>query len=196
MTDHTTDSELKVFQNKRIVASHSEKIKAEPKKIFPLLCPIQEYKWIDGWKCEMVYSQSGGIEKHCIFYEEKTGPILFNHEAPTYWLVSQYEPLDFRLQFIHHTVGMFVSQMDLTVEELSDGESSVNWSFTITALNEEANSLIDANTEHKAKMYLTIVGKSLKHYCETGEMLKLNKANILKWGVSARISQLLKAHFK
>ena len=43
----------------------------EPKKsVLPLLCPIEEYKWIPGWSCELIYSESGKNERDRIFTEE------------------------------------------------------------------------------------------------------------------------------
>ena len=195
MTNDTVDSNLRVFQAIRIISSHKEKIKASPQQIYPLLCPIQEYKWIDKWQCEMVYSDSGVIENNCIFKEERTGPLLFGLKVPTYWIVSLYDPENFRIQFVLFTGDMIVSKLDVEVKDLGNGVSSIKWSFTITSLNKEANRYIDANTKNKADIYLTVLSKSLKHYCETGKMLRLNKASILKMGLSTGIRKLLKSHF-
>ena len=40
---------------------------AEPEKVFPLLCPVREKDWLDGWNYKMIYSKSGLIEKNCVF---------------------------------------------------------------------------------------------------------------------------------
>lgn len=36
-------------------------------EIFPLLCPTREYDWIEGWECDLLYSESGIAEQDCIF---------------------------------------------------------------------------------------------------------------------------------
>ena len=35
---------------------------APPDRVFPLLCPVREYDWIDGWECRMVYAETGVAE--------------------------------------------------------------------------------------------------------------------------------------
>ena len=189
-----TNSNIKPFQSKRTVSHHVEKIKASPEQIFPLLCPIQEYKWIDGWQCEMVYSDGGAIENNCIFKEEKTSPILFDLSVPTYWVVSLYMPEEYRIQFILLMGTMATAKIDVEVQDLGGTVSSVTWTFTITSLNDEANKIIGAATEQKAKLLLTILGRSLKHYCETEKLFRLNGANLVRMGLSANLIGLLKSH--
>lgn len=191
-SEETTHSQP--FQAKRIRCSYREKIRASPEQIFPLACPIQEYKWIDRWQCEMVYSVSGVVENNCIFKEDKTGPLLFNATVSTYWVISLYDPDNFRIQFVLITNDIMIAKIDVEINAIDDDTSSVDWMFTVTPTNEKANRIIGTGTEKKAKLYLTILGKSLKHYCEKGEMLRLNKATIMKMGLSAGIVELLKAH--
>lgn len=182
------------FRAKRIRCSHREKIRVSPKQIFPLACPIQEYKWIDKWRCEMIYSISGVVENNCIFKEEKTGSVLFNSTVPTYWITSLYDPDHFRIQFVLITSGIMIAKLDVEMNAIDDDTSSVDWTFTITATNKEANRLMSTSTEKKAKLYTTILGKSLKHYCEKGELLRLDKASIVKMGLSTNIVEFLKSH--
>jgi hypothetical protein len=194
MTKNIPDSNIRSFQSKRIVSHHVEKIKASPERIFPLLCPIQEYKWIDGWQCEMVYSDGGAIENNCIFKEEKTSPILFDLSTPTYWMTSLYNPEMYCIQFVLLTGTMAFAKIDVEVQGLGEALSSVTWTFTITSLNDEANKIIGAATEQKTKLLLSILGQSLKRYCETGKLFRLNRANLVKMGLSTNLIGLLKSH--
>ena len=36
-------------------------------EVFPLLCPVRERDWLDGWEFRMIHSSSGLIEKDCVF---------------------------------------------------------------------------------------------------------------------------------
>ena len=56
--------------------------------IFPLLCPILEYDWLNGWKCTMIYSESGVAENNCIFYNS-TGFPLYKRKT---FQVIEYVP--------------------------------------------------------------------------------------------------------
>jgi len=188
--------EGRTFGGNRIVEGHSELIRSSPAIVFPLLCPVQEYKWIHNWECEIIYSSSGGIENNCIFREHKSGPILFDSKVPTYWIASRYDPSNFIIQFILTTENIALTRIDIMVKEIGPGRSSVEWSMTITALNQEANNRINTATQNKAKMYLAVLGKTLKYYCEKGKILHLSKANLMKMGISMGALELIGKHIK
>lgn len=196
MIEKMTSPETCAFRGNRVVASHNEIIKASPGKIFALLCPVQEYKWIDKWDCEIIYSDSGGVENNCIFKEHKTGPVLFESDIPTYWTVSYYDPMNYKVQFVLMSDHIAISKIDVDIKDIGSGRLSASMAIIITAICEEANNKINKSTQNKANMYLTVLGKSLKHYCESGEMLSLNKANLVKMGFSIGVLDVIKNHLK
>ena len=51
----------------RKVVSHVMQLAASPGEVFPLLCPVREYEWIDVWQCEMIHSASGVAEAGAVF---------------------------------------------------------------------------------------------------------------------------------
>ena len=61
-------------------------ISASAEAIFPLLCPVREYEWIETWKCEVVRTLSGVAEEDCIFRTDFPGQGLMT------WVVNRYEP--------------------------------------------------------------------------------------------------------
>ena len=62
-------------------------IRGTPDQVFPLLCPVREYDWIDGWDCKVLYTESGFAEDNCIFVTS-----FPNEGPPETWLVIRYEP--------------------------------------------------------------------------------------------------------
>ena len=54
---------MTAFKPIREIKSYTMKIDALPATIFPLLCPVREYEWIEPWSCDMVFSESGVAEK-------------------------------------------------------------------------------------------------------------------------------------
>lgn len=46
----------------RTIRTHTIVLEAAPEGVFPLLCPVREYDWIEPWRCRMIYSQSGFAE--------------------------------------------------------------------------------------------------------------------------------------
>jgi hypothetical protein len=186
----------RTFSGNRVVESHNEIIKDLPATVFPLLCPVQEYKWIDNWECEIIYSDSEGVENNCIFKENKTGPILFDAKVPTYWTASYYDTANYRVEFVLITDNIAITKIDIVIKDIGSGKSSADWNMTITAINHEGNNLINNSTRNKAKLYLTVLGKALKYYCENGELFNLNKANLIKMGLSVGVLELIKKHIK
>jgi len=53
----------------RIVKEGVMQLNAGAKTVFPLLCPVKEDDWIDGWAdvCTIVYTDSGIAEEACVF---------------------------------------------------------------------------------------------------------------------------------
>jgi len=64
------------MNHKRTVKKHTILLHGKPEVLFPLLCPVREYEWIEPWKCDMIYSDSGFAEQDCIFQTD------FPHDGP------------------------------------------------------------------------------------------------------------------
>ena len=41
------------FKAERIVRMNTIEVEAPLEEVFPLLCPVREYDWVEPWKCEM-----------------------------------------------------------------------------------------------------------------------------------------------
>ncbi len=161
----------------RRTGRHEETIEATMEKLFPLACPVAEYKWIDGWDFDMVYSESGVMEKHCIFTERSTGAFLFDEpDLESTWVVCDNDRdarwLRVVLVIGDRAAGMF----EIDGQELGDGSTKVIWNYTITGLNEDGNQALAALEPTKIDTMLGFLGKSIKHYCETGEKLPAAEA--------------------
>lgn len=158
------------LQTKRIICTHEEVIKAPLEKIFPLLCPVEELKWIDNWQYQLIYSDSGMNENNCIFKENMSGLILFDSPITITWVTTLYDP-DSRIHFVLVCGEMAVIKFDIEVRDQNNGISSIQFQFTYTSLKEDT---FDETTEGKLKTILTFLATSLKHYCETGGLLKMS----------------------
>ena len=70
----------------RVSRAYTMTVEADAQTVFPLLCPVREYDWIEEWRCSMVYSESGVAEVGCVFLTELPG------RGVETWIVSRYEP--------------------------------------------------------------------------------------------------------
>ena len=129
-----------------------------PDVVFPLLCPVREYDWLEGWQCEMIYSNSGVAEDNCIF---KTA-----HADGMIWSVSHYDPPK-RIEFTTFSEAGVVTRLNLSLTA-SQGGTDLQWTRVFTGLNDSGNESIGTwKTERDAELT-----SKLEHYLKTGEMLR------------------------
>lgn len=146
-------------------------IKMSAAGIFPLACPVQELRWIPDWQYELVYSESGVNEHHCVFKEEKLGPFLFGRDMPTTWVTNQYDPLNTRVLF-QLTVGeSAVVCFEFRGEPVEECLGRGPWKMVYTGLNEVGNGQRPSDIRTKLEMVLDFLSQALKHYCATGKII-------------------------
>jgi hypothetical protein len=51
----------------RATRTFTQKLAAPPERVFPLLCPIREADWLEGWDPLVVFTNSGVAEPACVF---------------------------------------------------------------------------------------------------------------------------------
>ena len=155
------------FQAKRVTREFTAQISAPSTKVFPLLCPVREYDWLDGWSCDMIYSESGVVERDCIF---TTG---FLSDGEQIWVTTRYDPENFVKEFLVINPDSRVTKFDVSLIDRGDDTTEGRWRITITALNERGNEFVDRYSEELHRHYMGMLVHSLDHYCRTGSMLKL-----------------------
>ncbi len=118
----------------RSTTEYTGDIASPPEAVFPLLCPVREYEWLDGWACEMIYSESGVAEENCIF---RTA-----FGEPATWNVDRYEPprrIEFTVVSSSH-----VCRLSIALEPTAAGGTRIVWRRTFTGLNEAGNATAGA----------------------------------------------------
>jgi hypothetical protein len=158
------------FKAKRVTRTYTQKITAPPDLVFPLLCPVREAEWLDGWRYELIYSESGYAEEGCVFKSiEADG-------AETFWLITKHDRQKDRIEFARLTPGSRVGKLSIQLTDNPDGTTSSTVSYTFTALTEAGNRFIDDYTEDRFKEAMIWWEKSMNHFLKTGEKLKRRKA--------------------
>lgn len=160
------------FKAKRIRITNDGRIGAPVSRVFPLACPYEEYKWIDGWDCEIIYSDSGKVENGCIFTEKRSAPLLHDSDGgATTWVAVLHDPKSYRLHFVLMT-DISAIKYEIEMDDAGNDATTIKLDFTLTTLNERGNRFIENGGEEKVGAMLAGLGHMLKHYCETGRMLK------------------------
>ncbi len=139
-------------------------LKGAPDQVFPLLCPVREYDWIDGWDCKVVYTESGIAEDNCVFVTS-----FPNEGPPETWIVIRYEP-NRLIEFIRvNEIRTIRYRIELT--DNGNGTTSAQWNQLITALNEQGEEYIDQASQEKYQILIENLQRMINHYLETGQKL-------------------------
>jgi len=138
---------------------------AKPEVIFPLLCPVREKDWIDGWDYKMIFSKSGLIEKDCVFSTPHHG----NEE--TIWYVTVHDTVNYKLEFVRFTLNEVVVKINIKLDDNGNGTTSSNITYQYTALNESKNSWIKEKFDIEFKENMIWWEKAINYYIAKGEKL-------------------------
>jgi len=138
---------------------------AKPEVVFPLLCPVREKDWIDGWDYKMIFSKSGLIEKGCVFSTPHHG----NEE--TIWYVTEHDTVNYKLEFVRVTPNEETVKINIHLEDNGNGTTSSNITYQYTALNESKNSWIKEKLDSEFKENMIWWEKAINYYIIKGEKL-------------------------
>jgi hypothetical protein len=178
MMDHATTTQPAAT----VVSILREQISAPPDTVFPLCCPVEEYKWIPGWKCHLVHCPNDKVELGTVFREIFSAPFLLGKvSGETTWTAVLYEPENYRLHFkLENAHSSSLYKIEL--EDDGSGGTNSMLEFRYRALDDAGNALAEKALQEKIEIMLELIGLMLKTYCETGRMISFLK---LQQAVSA-----------
>ncbi len=158
------------FNAERDVKSYTMNLCAPPADVFPLLCPVREYEWIEPWACDMVFSAGGRAENNAVFTTD-----FASQGGAEVWVVCRYET-DRAIEFIRVTPGLKVNRLDVHLTAVDEGTRSI-WTNTYTGLSEAGNQWIRNVTDDAFALEKAAVEEMLNHYLKTGARLPMADLN-------------------
>ncbi len=154
---------------KRITRSFTQHIEATPDVVLPLICPVREAEWLDGWAegYELIYSQSGVAEKNCVFR-------TFGPDVPdTVWTVTEHDGARGVVEFVRVTEGLVATTLRVTVTAGVDATSDVEVTYIVTPVSQAGARF--ASARYEGDEWLRDVRwweQSMNHYLRTGALLR------------------------
>jgi hypothetical protein len=138
---------------------------ATPERVFPLLCPVREYDWIESWRCELVHSDTGLASPDCIFRT------AFSGDGAMTWVVSRYEPPR-RIEFTCFVPDQCVVRLDIALEGTTEGDTRLHWSRRFFALGPQGERALEARTAESQRLLMRRLESELNHFLRTGTMFR------------------------
>lgn len=109
---------------------------APPEVVFPLLCPVRESEWVDGWDADILHSRSGVAELGCVFVAREAT-----------FVVTRYEP-SARIEFAIFDRAI-VERLCIALAAARGG-TDMTWTRHYTALSTAGAAWIDENVPDRA----------------------------------------------
>ena len=136
------------------------------KEVFPLLCPVREKDWIDGWNYKMIKSISGLIEENCVFTTEQHGKL------ETVWYVTQYDKENYKIEFIRVTPIENTVRINIELEKIDSITTKSHISYVYTILDKKDIVTKIKEIEQSFSDSMNYWEKAINHYLKTGKMLQ------------------------
>jgi hypothetical protein len=151
----------------RLRKTYSMSLHFPPEQVFPLLCPVREYEWIEPWQCELIHSDTGVAELDCVF---KTN---FADDGPEdTWVVSRYEP-PLLIEFVRIN-ALRSLRYSLSLARNDDGTTKLAWTQIFTGLSPEGDDFIKGLSDSAYRQRMATRERQINHFLATGKMLKNN----------------------
>lgn len=152
-----------------LVRSYVQQIEAPPDVVFPLICPVREGEWLEGWAehCEVIWSASGLAELGCVFRTTEEG------RPETIWIITDHDPDRGIVTFARVTAGLTASTLHIGVRPSGDAGSAVSIRYTVVPLSPEGEAYA-ADRYERTELLASVAWweRSMNHYLQTGRLLR------------------------
>ena len=155
---------MEVKKPNRVSHTYEQTINGTIKDIMPLYCPVRELDWCENWNPKAVYSNSGLVEKNCIF-------ITSHGEDDVVWIVTEYDIETGHVEMVYHVSGVLVTKLEIQVSPITDEKTKALLRYSKTSLSEMGDKVLEGFTKEDYDIMMDSWEKAMNHYLKTGEIL-------------------------
>lgn len=156
---------MRVMKPNRVTRTFIQRLVAEPSKVFPLLCPVREADWIDGWDPLVVFSESGVAEPDCVFLTEAS-------PSNAIWYVSRHDPGNGFVEMVKITPDVTVCKLTIQIRQVENG-SEAKITYSHTSLGPEGDTYVSSFTEEYYQQFMRDWESRINHYLSYGSILQV-----------------------
>ena len=154
---------MKIVPPNRAVRSYTQRLHGAPEEVFPLLCPVREADWIQGWDPILVVSRTGVAESDCVF-------TTMASPADAIWYVTRHEPSNGFVEMLKITPFVTACRLTIQVSGVAGGcEAVVTYSHT--SLGPEGDKLVASFTDEYYQGFMQDWEARLNHFLKHGSAL-------------------------
>lgn len=153
----------------RSVTTYTQTINAPPDRVYPLICPVREAEWTDGWACQPIYALSGLAEADGVYAATDHA----GQTEPTIWVITRRDPVHLETEFVAFVPGQQVFRLSVQIKPLGTDQSNVLITYVRTGVSEAGNAAIARAQRLDAdRAMIELWERAMNHYLATGRLLK------------------------
>jgi len=154
---------MKIVKPNRVTRTYTQRRVAGPAMVLPLLCPVREADWIDGWEPLLVVSHSGVAERDCVF-------VTAAESGDSIWYITRLEPEAGRVEMLKITPAMTACRLTIQVDAVAGG-SEATITYSHTSLGAAGDAFVASFTEDYYRQFMQDWEARMNHYLRHGSAL-------------------------
>jgi len=155
---------MKITRPIRASHSYTQRLVAEPSAVFPLLCPVRECDWIEGWEPIHVVTGSGVAERDCVFVTDATPNAAI-------WYITRHEPDKGFVEMLKITPLVTACRLTIQLHPAPTGSEALI-TYTHTSLGPDGDIFVAGFTEDYYRQFMQDWESRINHYLLHGSALR------------------------
>ena len=148
----------------RVTHTYTQRLVAPPAAVFPLLCPVREADWIDGWNPLVVLSHSGLAEPDCVFVTDA-------QPFDAVWFITRHEPERGFVEMIKVTPEVTACKLTVQVRAAGPG-SEADVTYSHTSLGPQGDVFVASFTAEYYVQFMREWEERMNHFLTHGAALR------------------------
>jgi hypothetical protein len=155
---------MKIVKPNRATRTYTQSLAAPPNTVFPLLCPVREADWIQGWDPPLVVSASGVAEPDCVF-------ITSAQPSDAIWYITRHEPVEGFVEMLKITPSVTACRLTIQLRPRVGG-SEAEITYSHTSLGPRGDEFVASFTDEFYRRFMQDWEARVNHYLRYGTALR------------------------
>jgi hypothetical protein len=150
---------MRITRPNRATHSYRQELNAAPAKVFPLLCPVRETEWAEGWLPDLVISSSGVAERDAVF-------ITPDKPEPAIWYITRHEPEKWFVEMLKILPGVTACRLQIQLSE-NDIGCFADITYSHTSIGPAGDEFVAKFTADYYRQFMQAWEEELNHFLKT-----------------------------
>ena len=154
---------MRIIKPNRATHTYRQRLCAPPARVFPILCPVREAEWADGWLPDLVITAIGIVERDCVF-------ITPDKPRKAIWYVTRHEPENWFVEMLKIVPGVTACRLGIQLTPNGD-ECFADVTYGHTSIGTVGDEFVAGFTADFYQKFMQDWEKELNHFLKTGSPL-------------------------